>query len=515
MILTVYSRIPTFARGKVRAFVKSRPEFNGWLSNNNIESRQVSNRQLLEFAISHGYAAQVEALIDAAPAVTMGLADSISQTMSADEAEAMADLKANEDETAGLADPAALETEIAALVPAAPAAPAAHGMIEADSVLAPVYQFLSPFVLTELTKALAPVIALANKPAEVIVQQAMPTAPAGALPYAVPGKKAALGSIFGFKGNHASAMVTLWESHGAAPAIDPYYVVDALNMALMATALERGTNVWLGGPGGSGKSTLPEQFCAHTGRPFAKITFTRQTNVEDLVGGQSLKAGNTQWEDGVLIQAMRRPGTIILLDELTLAPAGVQGIIQGVADDHRTLTLPTGEKVRCAPGVAFVVADNTFGFGDETGIYAGTNQANGALVNRFKRMLKIDYLSPAMEAQALANHTGADLKACRHVADFMARARRMPEMENIILSLRQMTGFVQGVQDGFDVKTVAQVTILNRLPAAERAALETLFTLEWSNEFASLIGGKPMPKAPSSSAASNAFDDEVSASLSR
>jgi hypothetical protein len=53
------------------------------------------------------------------------------------------------------------------------------------------------------------------------------------------------------------------------------------------------------------------------------------------------------------------------------------------------------------------------------------------------------------------------------------------------------------------------------LPAAVRATLETLFTLEWSNEFAALVGGKPMPKAPSSSNASKAFDDEVSASLSR
>jgi MoxR-like ATPase len=218
---------------------------------------------------------------------------------------------------------------------------------------------------------------------------------------------------------------------------------------------------------------------------------------------------------------MRRPGMVILLDELTHAPAGVQAIIQGVADGHRSLTLPTGEVVKCAPGVAFVVADNTFGYGDETGLYAGVNQANAALVNRFGRMIKVTYMSEAEEARALANHTGAALPACEHVAAFMARARRMPEMENVVLSLRQMVAFVQGVQDGFNPLIVADVAFLNQLPATERAALQTLFTLTWALEFTDLISGKPLAPVQaaqagaSASPAGRAFDDEVSAGLSR
>ena len=115
----------------------------------------------------------------------------------------------------------------------------------------------------------------------------------------------------------------------------PFYVRDDYQMALLMTAIERGSNVWLTGPAGTGKSTMPEQACAALGRPFVKIGMTRQTEIESLVGGTGLHNGATVWEDGSLIKAMRCPGTVILIDELTLAPAGVQAIFQLVADDHR------------------------------------------------------------------------------------------------------------------------------------------------------------------------------------
>jgi len=106
------------------------------------------------------------------------------------------------------------------------------------------------------------------------------------------------------------------------------------------------------------------------------------------------------------------------------------------------------------------------------------------------------------------------------MADFVARARRMPEMENVVLSLRGMIGFVQAVQDGFTVKVASQVAILNRLPSTERAALEVLFTLAWEQGFMTLLKGtQPTVQAaaptPSGSRAAKAFDDEVSASLAR
>jgi cobaltochelatase CobS len=260
------------------------------------------------------------------------------------------------------------------------------------------------------------------------------------------------------------------------------------------------------------------QFAAFTGRPFTKIGFTKQTDVAEMVGGMAAKDGTTFWQDGALLAAIRRPGNVIAIEEPTTAPAGVQMIIQNITDDHRSYTIhATGEVVKVAPGVMFVITDNTNGSGDETGQYAGTNQSNTSLVNRFKRMIHVDYLSKAQEASALVNHTNIPLPAAEHVAEFMQRARKLPEMEGVALSIRLMVGFIGMVKDGFSAKYGFEVAILNRLPGTERAAIETMATLQWSQEFEALIAGAPAPvtNAPSNTAAAHAFDDEESASFSR
>jgi MoxR-like ATPase len=220
-----------------------------------------------------------------------------------------------------------------------------------------------------------------------------------------------------------------------------------------------------------------------------------------------MRNGATLWEDGSLVKAMRQPGMVILIDELTIAPAGVQAIVQLVADDHRSLTLPTGEVVKAADGAVFVVADNTCGSGDEGGLYVGTNVSNAALVTRFKRMIIVDYLSAQKEAEALANHTACPLPAAKHLADFVAQCRRQPTLAGVVISLRQMVGFVQCVQDGFSAKDAFETTISSRMPATEKATIEGLCNLAWSEAFEALVHNKPAPATPSNSAAANAFAD--------
>jgi len=84
-----------------------------------------------------------------------------------------------------------------------------------------------------------------------------------------------------------------------------------------------------------------------------------------------------------------------------------------------------------------------------------------------------------------------------------------------------MVGFVNTVKDGFAAKAAFDVAVLSRLPNAERAALETLATLQWSEQFENLLHGVTPanenlgPVAPADSAASRAFDDDVTASLNR
>lgn len=481
-------QIPTAVRGTVRSIVKAHKDWQAFITAKGKLSAQALNADLLEFAMLYPQlAADIEAVLNVATP--------------------------NAPETTDENDMADMENDLAN-------APIGKGEgFALDSVLASVDQFLSPLVRSELGNVLGPVITAANKPpveveriveVERVVEVAPGEAPRVSLPKAKRDKRVTFRTLYPSRAKDAylDAPITLWTGATNSPAADPFYVVDRQHMALLMTGIERGTNTWLWGPAGSGKSTLPQEAAATLGRPFVKIGMTRQTEVESLIGGMALRNGATVWEDGALIKAMRQPGTIILIDELTFAPAGVQAIIQLVADDHRSITLPTGELVRAADGVVFVVADNTAGSGDEGGLYAGTNVSNAALVTRFKRMIQIDYLSAQKEAEALANHTKCPMEAAKHLADFVAQIRRMPAMQGVVISLRQMIGFVQCVQDGFSSKDAFVTAISSRMPATERATIEGLADLRWNENFEGLVHGKTAPiVAPSDSPAAQAFGD--------
>ena len=473
-------QIPTAARGAVRAFVKGDARWEPWINAKGVASRDAKNFQLLEFAVEHDMLAQVEHIIANATGVER--------------------------------EPQRVLTSPNGPIVAAPA-----GAFDVESLLSGVEQFLSPLVKRELEQALLPVVDAANKPAivqtveKVVTVAAAPQAPLGAIPYAhKTGATIEFTKLFGVRTSQGFGKkpISLWEAHGHAPQVDPFYVVDVENMAALALAGEHETNVWAVGPSGSGKTTMVKQFAAYTGRPYVKITCTKQTDVADLVGSMAAKDGTTFWKDGALLEAIRRPGTVIVIEEPMVMSAGAQMIIQNMTDDHRAYTVhATGEVVQVAAGVCFVITDNTNGTGDETGQYAGTNAANASLVNRFKRMVRVDYLTRAQEASALVNHTGIPLPAAEHVADFMARARKLPEMEGIALSMRQMVGFVDAFKDGFDAKRSFEMAVLIRLPGTERAAIETMANLQWGAEFAALMAGQTAPATASDSAAASAFDD--------
>jgi len=471
--------IPGSCRSYVRALVRKHPHFESFrLANGAFDSRNMTHPILMKAIEQFGFE---QAVRDHITGINLLL-----------EANG-ADMPEGETETE-------TETETKAQAPDGKQA-------MADSVLEPLRPFLSPLLLDGVSKALAPIIDLAAKPpvetVKTITVDENGKAIAVAAPHAVETGESTIAKVFGLaKGKYTSHPVSLWNS-ASAPDIEPYHVFEPVLLAKVMTAIRRHRNVWLAGPGSSGKSTLPVQIAARTGRGFVEIAFNRAVETIDLIGSMALDGkGGMKWADGVLTQAIRQPGTIILLDEPTFAPPGIMAVLQTLLSSRSLTIQATGERVPVASGVCFIIADNTAGYGDDSGVYAGTQTMNSALIDRMARLIHVGYLDAALEAQALVNHTGADAKACRMVVDFVNGARKLAGFENRPMGLRRMHAFVEMAQDGFALSECFNDTFLSRLPDAEREVLKMHYRANFNElDFGkALAGDKPgSASAPSNS----------------
>jgi len=146
-------------------------------------------------------------------------------------------------------------------------------------------------------------------------------------------------------------------------------------------------NVCLEGPTGSGKTTLPRYFAYKHQLPYRRVSLNGGTTPEDLIGHYTLVDGKTLWVDGILTQAVKR-GWILVIDEPNFAPPEVLSVLNALTDDEGILVLAQkeGEVIKPHPNFRLITTMNP----SEEG-YAGTNEMNESLLDRFDVTLYIGY----------------------------------------------------------------------------------------------------------------------------
>jgi len=286
---------------------------------------------------------------------------------------------------------------------------------------------------------------------------------------------------------------TTWDERIASfvPSINPAYVIDKDLAANVLRAWELNERVLCYGPTGAGKSSLIEQLCAHTGRPFVRVNCTGDMDTSMIFGQLTAKDGSTIWVDGAVTEAVRY-GAVFAWDEWDVTPPEISMGLQWLLEDEGKLFLkemPGSTKDKqIVPHEHFriVAIGNTQGQGDDTGAHAGTNVQNSATLDRFGTAIYVDYLEASIEEKMLTNKfpdtiTKKAAKELVKLANLIRQGYKAGQF-NLTMSPRSLFGICNKVSFGMTLRTAFNLVYLNKLNDTQRKVADELFTKIYGNK---------------------------------
>ena len=286
---------------------------------------------------------------------------------------------------------------------------------------------------------------------------------------------------------------TTWNERIASfvPSINPTYVFDKDLAANVLRAWELNERVLCYGPTGAGKSSLIEQLCARTGRPFVRVNCTGDMDTSMIFGQLTAKSGSTIWVDGAVTEAVRY-GAVFAWDEWDVTPPEISMGLQWLLEDDGKLFLkemPGSTKDKqIVPHEHFriVAIGNTQGQGDDTGAHAGTNVQNSATLDRFGTAVYVDYLDASIEETMLTNRypdtiTKKAAKELVKLANLIRQGYKASQF-NLTMSPRSLFSICNKVSFGMTLRTAFNLVYLNKLNDTQRKVADELFTKIYGNK---------------------------------
>ena len=279
-----------------------------------------------------------------------------------------------------------------------------------------------------------------------------------------------------------------WDSRiaGFVPEINKEYVFDLRQAKSVLLAWQLNENILCYGPTGAGKSSLIEQLCARTNRPFIRINCTGDMDSSMIFGQLVAKEGTTHWVDGAVTEAVRY-GAVFAWDEWDVTPPEISMGLQWLLEDSGKLFLKDmpGASVDklIVPHENFriVAIGNTQGQGDDNGAHAGTNVQNSATLDRFGTAIYVDYLEPHLEERMLMNRwssaiTAKSAKQLVKLANLIRQGYKAGQL-NLTVSPRSLFSICRklSVPNGHTMKTAFEVVYLNKLNDTQRKVAEQFY----------------------------------------
>jgi len=219
------------------------------------------------------------------------------------------------------------------------------------------------------------------------------------------------------------------------PKVDTQYVFQPVETEMFVVGLMQGDKLFLHGPKGTGKSTMPEQVAARINMPFQVVNGRRDLETGELLGKLSVEidgatnAAHTVWHDGPVTELCKYGG-LFLKDEISRTPSGVNTSLQKLLEDNGKLyvaDMPGKSEDKLIiphPWFRFVATDNTVLQGDVSGKYASTLVQDESLLDRFDTVIFMDYLGRKHELAVIQNRAPTiDMQIAEDMVTFAASVR--------------------------------------------------------------------------------------------
>lgn len=260
------------------------------------------------------------------------------------------------------------------------------------------------------------------------------------------------------------------------PEIDPGYVFSISELKDVLAGFQLNIPVYVWGMHGAGKTSLLEQICHYTHRPFMRVQHTAMTEESHILGQWTVRDGSTVWEPGPLQLAMLH-GWTYCGDEYDVAQPGVVAVYQAVLEGKTLVTKeapPEYRHIKPHPHFRFCATGNTNGAGDDTGLYQGTTVQNSAAYSRFGITINVKYPPKDQEEKILVQQIGVSDSAAKSLVDLADRIRIMYSQQelSVPISPRELLNAAKlGLIYGCKWSKGLDLAFVNRLQDAEAVAV--------------------------------------------
>lgn len=262
----------------------------------------------------------------------------------------------------------------------------------------------------------------------------------------------------------------------AIPEIDEGYIFDedTLKDALLALQVNIPALFW--GLHGTGKTTLVEQLCARTNRPWLRVQHSETTEEAHITGQYVVRDGSTVFDFGPLAEAMMR-GWVYVADEYDFAHPSVIAVYQAVLEGKPLYIKeapPEQRLIKPHPNFRFIATGNTNGSGDDTGLYAGTKVGNAAAYSRFGITIQVHYPKKDVEMNILKTRFKLTDDLSEKMVDFADQTREMYKTGELSLPISPrevLRASMLAMMKGGKFRQGIELAYSNRLSTTEADAV--------------------------------------------